>query len=188
MKLNNKRGVVEQIMSILIIIIVLVVIVVLFWAGSVTLPLLTGAGSDAINQISTTINTQAPNSDIANASNVATSIGTGVIGIMEYAVYFALIILIVGFMILAYYVRTYPFLSFFWVLIMIALTFLSMILSNAYTTASLQPATASYYSTWGSNGFIMENLPYIIVFVGFIGGIILFVLASREPESEVQQL
>lgn len=186
--LKNKRGVVQQIMSVLIIIVVLVVVIVMFWGGSILLPLFAGMGGETITQINNAVNTQSPNSELANATITATSIGTGVIGIMEYMVYFALIIMFVGFMILAYYVRSYPFLSFFWVLMIIALTFLSMILSNAYITASLQPATASYYSTWGSNNFIMENLPYVVVFVGIIGGIILFVLASREPESEVQIL
>ena len=64
---------------------------------------------------------------------------------------------------------------------------MSMFISNAYMTAN-QSNLAQYYSTWGTNDFLMSNLPIIVLVLGVFGGIFLFILASREPEGDTQQL
>lgn len=184
----NRRGVIDQIMTVLVVVVAVGVIILLFWAGSTLLPILTGTGGLLLNQISTSVNTNSPNTELANATNVVVTTGQGLLGIVESVVYFVFIFLIIGYFILCYYVRSYPFLAYIWVFIMIVLVFMSMFLANAYTQASTDPNIASFYSTWGSNDFLMTNLPMILSFVGVFGGIFLFILASRDPESEVQQL
>lgn len=187
-KRMNRKGLVEQIYIVLIMAFVLALIILMFWVGSMTLPILFGAGSMVTDQLSNSINTQSPNSDLSNATNTAISMTRGILGIGETLTYIAMLILIVGFIMLAFYVRSYPFLAFFWIFIIIALTFMAMLVSNSYTQASQSPATEQFYQQWGQNDFLMSNLPIIVVVIGVFGGIFLFVLASREPESEVQIL
>jgi len=184
----NKKGLSGQIMTVLIITMVLVFIIIAFWVGSMILPLLTGTGGLLINQLSSSINANSPNTELANASNIALNTASSVLGVVETIVYLVMIFLFLGFIALAYYVRTYPFLAFFWVFILIGLVFLSMIISNSYTLASQNPTISGYYTTWGSNDFLMSNLPIIVLVVGVVGGIFLFILASREPEAEAQPL
>ena len=186
--LYNRKGFGNQLMMILVIGMVLAFIMLAIWVGGLFLPLLTGTGTLLVNTISTSINTQSPNSELANATNIALPIASRSLGVVEGIVYVFMVFIFLGFIALCFYVRTYPFLAFFWVFIIIALVFLSMFISNSYISASLVPATNSYYTTWGQNDFILSNLPFIIAVVGVVGGIILFVLASREPEAEVQQL
>lgn len=188
MKRQNKKGVIDQLMMVLIMAVVLVVIILVFWAGSMLLPVLTGTGNILVDTFTDSVNTNSPDTELANASNVAGNIASSILGVGESIVYIALIVLFAGFLMMAFYVRTYPFLAFFWIFIIIALTFVSMFVSNAYMTASVSSPLSSFYADWGSNDFLMSNLPSIVVFIGVIGGIFLFVLASREPESEVQQL
>lgn len=184
---KNKKGLIDQITIVLIMAVALAFIILVFWAGSMVLPVLIGTGKQVTNQMQITVQQNNPNSDIANATSVSTSTANGILGIGETIVYIALLVLFVGFIMLAFYVRTYPFLAFFWVFIIIALVFMSMFVSNAYLTAS-QGDLKNFYSDWGSNDFLMSNLPIIVAVVGVFGGIFLFVLASKEPESEVQTL
>lgn len=185
---KNKKGLAQQLMVVLILGVILAVMVLIFWIGSMILPLITGIGTDITNNIQVGINENNPDTELSNATTVPANIVTGTLGVIEGIVYIALIIIFIGFFALAYYVRTYPFLAFFWIFIIIALTFMSMIVSNSYISASQNTQTAEYYATWGSNDFIMQYLPHIVVFFGAISGIFLFVLASKDPESEVQQL
>lgn len=184
----NNKGFTQQVLIILIIGIVFAIMIIFYWAGSMVLPILTSAGSDITSQLQLSTSTNNPSSELANATATTGNIAKGIFGAVESIVYVFFIFLLMGFIALCFYVRSHPAFAFFWVFIIIGLAFVSMFVSNAYTSASQLPATSSYYSTWGTNDFLMSNLPIIVVVSGVIGGIFLFILASRDPESEVQTI
>lgn len=184
---KNKRGIVDQIMMVMILAVVIVIVILVFWAGSMVLPVMVGAGGTLINQMSSSADTTG-DSALKNATNTSLSIASSTLGIVETLVYIALVMMFIGYLIMAYYVRSYPFLAFFWVFIIIGLTFLSLFITNSYTTARDTTPLSSYYTTWGGNDLLMSNLPVIVVVVGVFGGIFLFILASKDPESEVNAI
>lgn len=185
---KNKKGFVDKIMIVLIIAVVIAIFALIFFAGSLLLPILVGSGSMVIGQISNSVNTNSPNTELANATNTSLGIASNVLGVIELCVYIFMIILTLGFLALCFYVRTYPFLTYIWIFIIILLVFFSMFLSNAYITASQMGELQDFYALWGQNDFIMTNLPMIIAVIGIFGGIFLFILGTRDQESEVQQL
>lgn len=186
--MKNKKGLANQLMIVLILGVILGVGILVFWAVAMFSPLLTGTGNLLLDQLQLSVNTNNPSSEISNATDVSVNITKGILGIGETLVYVSMFIMIIGFIALCYFVRTYPFLAFFWVFIVIALVFVSMFVSNSYVMASQDSNLAEFYATWGTNGFLMENLPMIVAFFGVISGIFLFVLATKDQESEVQQL
>lgn len=186
--MKNKKGFGNQLMIVLILAVVLAIGILIFWAGAMVLPLLTGTGNTLLNTIQTSVNANNPSSDLANATNITVNISKNILGIVETIVYISLFILMIGYITLCFYVRTYPFLAFFWIFIVVGLVFVSMFVSNAYMLAKQDSNLADFYSTWGTNSLLMENLPVIVAFFGVISGIFLFVLATKDQEGEVQQL
>lgn len=181
----NKKGFLDKIMGIFVIGLVLVFIIMLFWAGSMVLPLLTGLGGEISSQIRTDISLNTgDDTGLVNASNQALNMTDDILGVVEVISYIVIFVLFLGFLGLCYYVRSHPALAYIWVFIIIVVTFISVIVSNAYLTAKQDPTLNSFYSTWGGNDFLMTYLPHIFVFVGIIGGVILFVLATKDPETE----
>lgn len=184
----NKRGeLTNQIMMVIILCLVAAALIGAFWIVSVIGPIVAGEGTSIANQISTSVHSVSPNTGLDNATSVATNTTKGVLGTFELFVYLGFIGFFLGYLIICYYVRSYPFLAFFWIFIVIFLVFFSMLLSNAYQQAATTTLDmAAFYQSWGTNDFIMNYLPEIIAFMGITGGILLFVLVSREPESEEQ--
>ena len=183
----KRKGLLNQIYIVVIIAVILITIIGLFSLASIVLPILVGEG----NLVTNIIQTDLQNSGIEplqNASTTPTETISGILGAVELIVYFLFLGLIIGFIIIAYYVRTYPFLAFFWAGIMVILVIMAMIMSNAYEQAKNEPDLQAFYTTWGSNDLIMSYLPHIIASIGILGGIVLFVLVSRETESDVQRL
>lgn len=183
---KNKKGLVKEIMIVIILFIVVVVLVSGYWIVSMVGPVIVGEGSAVAHQIQTSISANSPNTSLDNASQIVTSTTINVLGTFEILVYFGLMGMIIGFMLMAYYVRTYPFLAVFWVFMIIFLAFFAMLISNSYQQASTSGNLNTFYTNWGTNNFLMTYLPHIVVFFGVIGGILLFVLASKDPESETQ--
>ena len=68
---------------------------------------------------------------------------------------------------------------------------IALIISIAYQQASQTADLASFYQTWGTNDFIMTNLPWIVGIFGFVSGIILFVItqtSSEQAEEETRRI
>lgn len=190
--MKNKKGIVAQTEQMLVIVLALVFGISLFAIAVLLGPLLVGVGTDtsetlqgAFGQIDIDTNNN-PNTTAAEVTRQAT---IPILGTIEMIVYMCLIAFVAGFMIMAYYVRSYPALSFFWLFLVVALVIISMFISNAYQTAAMAGGDiGDFYSDWGTTGFIMEYLPHLVAFIGIMGGIVLFALVNRDPESEVQYL
>ena len=182
----NRKGLVQQIMIIIILFIVAVVIIAGYWMVSMVGPIVVGEGSNVANQIQSAISSAEPaGSGLTNASSVATSAVTDVLGVFELITYFIFIGVIIGYILVAFYVRTYPFLIGFWIFIMVALVVIAMIVSNSYQLASTDANLSAFYSRWGTNDLLMNYLPHVVAIFGMVTTIMLFVLISRDPDAEV---
>lgn len=176
---------VSKIMIVIILFLVLAMLIGGYVLGSMILPILVGEGTHLTNVIQSDMDTHLPGSALANATAVATDTTQGVLGVFQLLVYFCLFGLIAGYFIIALYVRTYPFLAVFWIFLIIALVVFAMIFSNAYQYASTSSTDLeTFYTNWGTNHFMMTYLPHIVAVIGILGGILLFTLISKDPESE----
>lgn len=179
----KKKGFLNQVMIVLIIVVVIIVIMGLFTLGSIVLPIIAGEGA----ALSSTIQSSVADSgviELQNATQVSTDTVINVLGVMEVIVYLFFMGLVIGFIFIAYYVKTYPFLAWFWIGIMAIVVIMAMIMSNIYQEASVEGDLSSFYTTWGTNDLLMNYLPHIFTFIGVFGGVILFVIISRDSEVE----
>lgn len=184
-KKGQLGGILNNIQMVLLIALVLGFIVgAVFILGTVG-PIVSGEGKNIATQIRTAVNQNNPNTNLSAATTTTTTIVENVLGTGELLVYMFFMGLFIGYLILAYNVRTYPYLAFFWVFLMVVMVVLSVIVSNAYQQAAANGPTASFYTAWGTNNFLMENLPFIVAVIGIIGGILLFVIVQRVPEEEL---
>jgi hypothetical protein len=182
----NRKGLLNQILIVIVLIVVVMAIVASISLGSIIFPIISGEGIDVAHEIQSSIEL-AGNSEMTNASEVATSASINVLGTFEFIIYIGFLGLVIGYIMVAYYVRTYPFLAFFWIVGMILIVIFAMIMSNAYEQAK-GGDLESFYTTWGSNDLLMSYLPHIMAFVTIIGGIVLFAIVSKDPEAETQML
>lgn len=175
----NRQGFVEKIWIVLILGLVLGGIICVYFIWGITAPLV----SSHINQITNTVIVATGNGTASNLSNAATtagSIATGTTGQAEWIGYSLLVILFIGFIAIAMYARTYPWLTFVWIGVMFILVLISIILTVSYQTiASSNGVVGAAYSQWQTNDFLMRNLPMILGVIGLLGGAILFMLVSR---------
>lgn len=134
---------------------------------------------------------------LSNQNNVSGNLGLNATPEVDYTLdtansviqasgwlpYTALVIMMILFIVLAVNVRAHPSMMIIWIGFVVLLVMLMMIFSNTYETqVNLNP---SYYAVQDPfTNFIMLNLPSIIGVFGFIGGIFMFVIISREPEYE----
>jgi hypothetical protein len=183
---KNRKGLLNQIMIVVILITVIIAIIGVFSLASIVLPVLTGEGIEVATLLQTSMN-ESGIAEMNDAGQVATSTTINVLGIFELLVYLFFFGLVIGFIMVAYYVRTYPFLAFFWAGGMVITTIIAMIMSNAYEQAKTGDL-AQFYNTWGTNDLLMSYLPHIMAVVTIVGGIVLFVLVSRDSEGETQAL
>lgn len=103
---------------------------------------------------------------------------------LQWFSYTLLIFLMLGFFFLAFWIRAYPFLIIFWIGGIVVLIMASLFMSSAYNDMRDDPSFP-VYKQWKTNDFILSNLPHIFTAIGFVGGFILFILASRESTAEV---
>jgi len=180
----NKRGLTNEIWIVIILFIVILMSVFAYWAYSSTAPLVTGLSSQITTQVKQTVDSTSPNSTLANVTAISVNTTNGILGLGESFVYIGLIGIFLGFLGICYYTRTFKWLSVVWILLVIVLVFISMILSNSYQDSKNTATDLNkFYTTWGTNDFLMSNLPYIVGFFGFICGIILFAISALPDES-----
>lgn len=186
----NKKGLVQQLMIVLILFIVVIVGIGVYWIVSMFGPVVVGEGNALASQVQTSIHANNPGSALDNSSQIATITTTNILGVFELLVYIAMIGGIIGFIMIAWYVRTYPWLAAVWIFAIIFFAFFAMLISNSYQQAALSGPSEmqQFYADWGTNNFLMTYLPHMVIFFGILGGIILFVLVSRDSESEVMPI
>lgn len=176
----GKLGIAGPIISIFIMLGVIALIMLVFFIFGLVGPQI----SDTFNTITVTLQeSTVEDSAINNATDQTFgNINPGFQN-LQWISYTLLVFLFIGFLFLAFFVRAYPFLIIFWLGGMLVLIVSAIFLSSAYVDIS-SSSLSSTYEAWGTNHFLMSNLPQIFTVMGFLGGFILFVIVSRDTEVE----
>lgn len=181
----NERGFSNQFLIVLIMGFIMGALILIFYVVGIVGPQITAIGGtlgeafDGISASTDDVNIQQANA--ASFQQVNPTIQN-----LEYVTYFFFILMFISFIIMCYFVRVYPFLAFIWIIIMIALVFVSLFLTVGYQQIiASDPVT---YGSWEEVGFILSHLPHFVSAFGLFSGIILFVLATRDQEAEGQTL
>lgn len=180
----NKRGqtnLVGNFMNILIMVMVIVGIIAVIFGIALGAPLLIG-NANTLNEEVTSAFQDANIQDIdtQNATGIATDTVRGTLGTMQFIMYAVFIGLILGYLVICFYMKSQPWLIFAWVFIMLFMVIISMFIANSYITAAENPVNEDFYDAWGSSDFVMRYLPHIMATLGVIGGIFLLVLYPRD--------
>ena len=180
------KGQAQGILVVLIMAGLLAAIIVFFYFYSIAMPIVSTTTNDINSMVNGIAGTDTPdNGNITENLGIATKSIQGVNNVLSWFGYLMFFGLLLGFLIIAFNVRTHPYLSVFWIFIIVALGLVSMWLSNSYEEIKTGDSyvRAAYESNVVSD-FVMTYLPHIVIFFGLIGGLLLFVLVSRDPEME----
>jgi len=183
-KMNRRGGLDRQIIFVLTLVVIFACVIFIIWGAATVFPLAVGSGQEITSTINDAIQTTDSGTPLGNASAAATNVASGVLGSIEFIVYAVMIGLFLGYLAICYYVRTLKILAAIWFIVIVLMVVAAMIVSNAYITAAADPTLGNFYQTWGSNDFMMRNLPFITGIVGVFSGLFLFVIMQREPEEE----
>lgn len=184
----NKKGIYWQIMALFVILIALGTIMMLFWGWSVIAPSATSIITDITSDLKQA-GTNSGDNNLSNALNVPLDAVKNTADNFAWVTYLIFIVSLLGFLVLCFYVRSYPFLIVFWIFGIIVMVVISLFITNAYQDTIAGEDYVSVASrAWTTNHYLMSNLPIIITGIGIIGGIILFALISREPEAEAMAI
>jgi hypothetical protein len=181
----DKKGQVNGILVVLIMAGLLIGIVVLYYLYALAMPLFTGISAEAIGIVNEVGGTS--NADEANITEAITTVTTPISSSMHILSWFGYLIfigLLIAFLIIAFNIRTHPYLSVFWILIIVALVITSMFMANSYEELKQDSYLAGQYNANPTNDFIILHLPHIVSAFGLISGLILFILVTRDPEME----
>lgn len=182
--MNNKKGLGNQIMLLIVMAIVLIGLILIMFVWGMLGPPLQATLSDSNTIIQETF---ASSQDANLISAGQTSFGNATEGVtnnLEWVSYTMFILMFLVFLIMAFYVRTYPFLLVIWIILIVLMFFGSIYLTVVYQDLRADATLGAYYQSWENTDFILQNLPIITLMVGIIGGIIMFMLASRNQEVE----
>ena len=177
----NSKG---QLRGILIAMVVLIAIILFFFIWGLFAPPIVNIIQTSSNVISGAV-AGSGNLNLSTAVNSSIVPAAAALGNVQWISYGILIFLIIGFFIMVYFVRDYPFLIVIWIVFIIIMSFTSIYLSNAYNhVSSGNGEIAVLYRSWALNHFFLSNLPIITVMTGIFGGIIMLVSATRDSEQE----
>lgn len=154
---------------------VLIFIILLVWAGAVVLPILTPTLHD-VGSITTEALHSANDPAITQATDASIVPATETLNNMEWISYTLMILMFMAFLVMCFYVRTYPFLIWIWIIMIVVMIFVSIYLTVAYQNLRNDPMLGSYYKEWGNTDFVLRNLPIVIFVLGVVGGIIMFMI------------
>lgn len=182
--IKDKKGISNQIMLVIIMGIVLAMIVLLVFLSHLILPPLQSVSQDTNGIIQETFQSSG-DQNLIDAGEASFQPAAESLNNLEWMSYTLVILSFLVFLIMCFYVRTYPFLMFVWIIMMVVLIFISLYLTTTYQGLVTDDTLGGYYTSWENTDFILQNLPIILVFVGIIGGAIMFMLASRDRESEL---
>lgn len=165
----------------LIMAVVLLAVIVAFYVMSLASPIISTTITDTKNLVAEAAIGDNNMSSAVNATVVPTAEATT--GVMDWFAYILLIFTFIVYLFMAYYVKTYPFLIVFWIILIIALSVVSFFMTSSYMDLSSgSDSLATAYRASTTNDYMMRYLPHIFITFGLVGGFILFVLAPKESE------
>ena len=183
---KNKKGQMQlagKIWLIIIMAIVLIMLILGFFLYQLVGPPLVSTLQDASGTISGTMQ-QSGDQNLQNASAASFEPALQSTNNMEWLGYTLFIVMFFTWIIMCFYVRSHPYLMLIWIVLVIIMVVLSIYLAVVYQDLRTSPGLADYYQSWENTDFMLKNLPIIVTILGIGGGIVMFILASREPEAE----
>ncbi len=180
---KNKKGLAGNIMLLIVFGIVLVFIILLIYAGSLILPILT-PNLQEMGTLANDAMQSTNNQDIQYASNNSIVPATESLNNMEWIGYTMMIFMFLVFIVMCFYIRVYPFLMWIWIVLIVILVFVSMYMTVAYQDLRADSQLGDYYKAWGNTDFVLRNLPVVVFILGVIGGIVMFMVSSRDGAME----
>lgn len=178
--MNNKGELSSGIIVVVVIAFVIGLVAVLSYAGMLLFPPV----ADAMNTLGSTMNEvsmQTGDQAMQNASDYSFETLGPIADNFEWIAYSIFIFLIITMLMLCFYVRTYPFLVFVWIFLILILVFISLFIASTYPGIR-EGALGSTYQSWENTDFYLRYMPHIIFVIGIIGGIIMFGIASKQPD------
>lgn len=179
----NKKGLENQIIMLFVMMGVLMAIILAYFAYSLVAPPLTHTVDTANTVFQSALPVQ---NNLSTYGNLTFGSVNQTIQVnMEWISYGALIMMLLAFVFVSLFVRTYPFLLIFWILFIIIMVFCSFYLTVTYQNVSSGGGyLGDSYHSWQVNDFIMGYQTQLVVAFGLISGVILFILATRDNEAE----
>lgn len=181
---KDKKGLASQIMIIIVMALVIGFIILLIFLGQLVFPPLVSVSQDANVILQDTFQASG-DSDLQAAGEASFQPAADSLNNLEWVSYTMVIIMFLVFLVMCFYVRTYPFLMFIWIILIILMLILSIYLAVVYQDLAADPALGDYYTDWKNTDFVLQNLPFLVVILGIAGGIIMFILSSRDQEAEI---
>lgn len=172
----------SQIMLLLIMGVVLVMIVLgLFFWQLVGPPLVSTA--QTANGIVVDVFANSNDQNLITAGESSFTPAGETLNNLEWVSYTLFTLLFLTFIIMCFFVRVYPFLIIFWIIIVTVVFISSLYLTVAYQ--DMRTDTSLGYQSWENSDFMTKNLPVVIFFVGISGGIVMYIIASKNKEIDV---
>lgn len=181
---NDKRGIASQIMIVIIMGIVLAMLMLFIFIGQLIGPPLISTLQDTNGILQETMQST-NNENLTSAAQASFQPAADSLNNFEWLSYTLIIMVFLVFIVMCFYVRTYPFLLFVWIIMIILLVVMAIYLSVVYQDLATDNTLGGYYTSWENTDFILQNLPAIILILGIVGGIVMFILSSREQEAEI---
>lgn len=179
--MKNRKAILDQLFVVLVIGAVFALAMVAYFAWVLIAPLGVGIFNDVSNNLIISTHNETSN-ELTNAVTPQIRGLQNTFAQLEWFSYGLLIAGFLGFVIFAYYVRTYPFLAFIWIFFVIIFGIMAMFLSNTYQELRVDSDTIT--ARWEADSFILQNFPAIIVSCGIFLGVILFIIPSKDQEAE----
>ena len=184
LKRDKKGNLGNQMLLLLVMAIVVGLIMLVIFIGQLVLPPLVSTTTDT-NTILSDAFASSGDTNLIAAGDASFAPASRALNNLEWVSYTMMILMFLVFLIMCFYVRTYPFLLFVWIIIIVVLLFLALYLTVVYQDLAADPTLGGYYTSWENSDYVLRNLPVFILVAGIIGGIIMFMLSSREQEAEI---
>lgn len=181
--MNKKGAYIEHLDTVLTVMLVTLFLIVIITLLIVGLPPLSYSLSQASSALIDA--TDEPNITQA-ANNTIGAIDRAQSNNVQWISYSLIIISLLGLVMSAFMIRSYPYFALIWLLGVIILIVISIFISHTYSTVvDTVGGDIPAYQQWAANDFIGRNLPMILLGELFVGGFLLFLLHSRQSEESV---
>lgn len=182
--MRNKRGMATQLMVMIVMAIVLISLVFFGFIIQLVGAPLQSTLQDTNGILQETFQSTG-DQNIIDAGQHSFGNASASLSNLEWFAYVMFIVMFLVFIIMCFYVRMYPFLAFFWIILVVLMFFGSIYLTVVYQDLRVSPGLDTYYQGWENTDFMLQYLPAIILIVGIIGGIVMFLIATRSQEVEL---
>lgn len=186
---NMKRGqtaIIKPTILILILIILIGTMIIGYFLYSIFSPIGLFILNDATNILQ---DSAADDGNLSATTNITFGAVNRTVQNIEWISYALLFGFIFVFIVVAFFVRSYPFLIVFWIGFCIILVFCSIYLSVTYEDIrNADGYLRAAFDEWAVNDYLMRHLPHFTIAFTMLTGIVLFAINSLKTDTESSTL